>query len=183
MPNWCFNTINVSGPRHEVKKFLKAVSSNQENRHLDFNGVVPMPEEIRDTNSPNLNEELSKILIKKYGSEDWYSWTLKNWGTKWNPECLDGWDETFSEENKTLDITINCQTAWSPPTEFLINASKIYPALVFSNDFYEEGNCFVGQYEIKYGEFLIKNEPDWDSKEGVALRQDFGIYNEEEVND
>lgn len=180
MHNWCFNTINVSGPKIEVKKFLKVISSSKDNPQFDFNTIITIPEEIKNTQSPNPDRDLVKKLLIKYGSEDWFDWVLKNWGTKWNPQVHDEWVLTETAEGKLLDINISIDTAWSPPTEFFINVSKIYPALTFENEFYEEGNCFIGRHVIKNGEFLTRDEPDWDSKAGIAMREDFGIYREEE---
>lgn len=179
MPNWCFNSIAIEGPKADVEKFLEAVKGNDKQPYFDFNGVVPMPSDYLGTQSPNPSEEFAEKLTEKYGSPDWYSWALANWGTKWNCTAIDEWDITYRKNNETY-AQINVDTAWSPPTEFLVNASKIYPSLIFSNEFYEQGNCFIGSHVILKGYFESKSEPDWDSKAGIEMRQDFGIYNEEE---
>lgn len=182
MPNWCFNTIRVEGLKADVEKFLEAIKGNEKQPYFDFNGVIPMPEELRGTQSPNDNEEQAKILTEKYGASDWYDWAIKNWGTKWNCTAIDDWDITDCKNNEAI-ATINVDTAWSPPTEFLVKASEIYPSLIFSNEYYEEGNCFIGSHTILKGYFESKLEPDWDSEAGIEMRKDFGIYNEEEESE
>jgi len=62
----------------------------------------------------------------------------------------------------------------------LINASEIYPTLTFQNEFYEQGNCFIGSHVILNGYFESKLEPDWNSEAGIQMRKDFDIYIEEE---
>lgn len=179
MPNWCYNSISVEGPKADVLKFLEAVRSDEKFPHFNFNGIIPMPEELVGTESPNTNEELAAKLTEKYGASDWYDWALKNWGTKWNCTAIDEWDITHRKNNE-IYAQINVDTAWSPPTEFLINASKIYPSLTFSNEFYEEGNCFIGSHVILKGYFESKLQPDWDSEAGIEMRRRWDIYNEEE---
>ena len=180
MPNWCFNNLSVYGPESDLTDFLSKVRKNDE-QYIDFNGIIPMPEELINTTSPNPDPESdkSKELRAKYGADDWYEWAIKNWGTKWNATSIDDWEV---EEDKT-SAQIVFDTAWSQPTEWLLNASKIYPNLSFDLDYYEEGNCFIGHYNIKDGAFEIKDEPEWDSEEGIGLRKDAGIYNEEELEE
>ena len=179
MPNWCFNTISVEGPKADLEKFLEAVRGNKDFPHLNFNGVIPMPEELRNTKSPNDNEDLANLLTEKYGAPDWYSWSINNWGTKWNCTAIDDWEITDCKNNEAI-ATINVDTAWSPPTEFLVKASEIYRSLIFSNKYYEQGNCFIGSQIILKGYFESRLEPDWDSEAGIEMRKDYGIYIEEE---
>lgn len=48
--------------------------------------------------------------IKTYGVKDWYDWSIKNWGTKWNAYSF----ELVGEDENTLNVEFD--TAWSPPT-------------------------------------------------------------------
>jgi hypothetical protein len=178
MANMCFNNLNITGPKADVQRFLASVKT--EETQFDFNGVVPMPEELRNTESPNatLESNDSNESIEKCGANNWHTWAIENWGTKWNPSCIDDWEIDESEEE--MDIRIYFETPWSPPTEFVINASKAYPSLSFGNEFYEQGCEVIGEHLIQNGEFKWRKEPEWDSKEGIELRKDFGIYDLEE---
>ena len=53
---------------------------------LTFEGLIPMPEELKIT-SPAQDENEKKqaeINLEKYGAKDWYDWACKNWGTKFD---------------------------------------------------------------------------------------------------
>lgn len=45
MPNWCMNTLTVSGDRSEIKKFREGVKS--ENSDLSLDKLMPMPKELK----------------------------------------------------------------------------------------------------------------------------------------
>src|SRR5210317_2229140 len=70
MPNWCANNFSLSGPKEKIEEIYNQITSKDESKGL-LDALVPMPQEIRDT--------------FKEGSEsqDWYSWSIDNWGTKW----------------------------------------------------------------------------------------------------
>ena len=85
-------------------------------------------------------------LMKKYGATNWYDWCCANWGTKWGAYDVTEWN-VFENE-----ATVSFNTAWSPPTEFLINASKLYPDLQFKNTYCDEGGGFLGWDIISDGE-------------------------------
>jgi len=48
MPNWCINTLTVSGDVSEIKKFKEGVKSEEAHSDLSFDKLVPMPEELRE---------------------------------------------------------------------------------------------------------------------------------------
>jgi hypothetical protein len=179
MANWCYNIIEVSGPNKAIDGFLKAVEGNEETPHFDFNGILPMPKEIRNSDeaSSSRNPEAIESLIQKYSASGWYDWAIKNWGTEWTGVCNYPWNETNSTKTRrTCRIAI--ETKSSPPTQFLLNASKQFPTISFSNKFYEEGQEFVGYHKIKKGDYLECDEPDWDDDEGVEMRKKYGIYSD-----
>lgn len=79
---------------------------------------------------------------KKYGCRDWYEWSNKNWGTKWN-----AYDQSFDEKN-----TITFDTAWNTPYPVIEKLAMKYPELNFKVSFADEdlgSNC--GMYEFDGG--------------------------------
>ena len=88
MPNWTSNNVLFVGKENQLKK-LQTMLKSADNE-FDFNNVIPMPNELSDTVSgsenakPEWQKKRSQELISKYGADNWYSWSIENWGTKWN---------------------------------------------------------------------------------------------------
>lgn len=78
-------------------------------------------------------EEIGKYywnLYEKYGCYNWYDWSNKYWGTKWNA-C----DSYIVDDNN-----INFSTAWCTPEPIWKSLSKKYPNVqVKVSATYEEG--------------------------------------------
>lgn len=119
-----------------------------------------------------MTKEQSAELIAKYGYDGWYNWQCNNWGTKWGAYDVVGWDN-----NERGYAIVTFFTAWTPPTPFLVSASKVYPNIKFKNAYSDEGGGFVGQVEIEDG-VITEFEPEWYSKDGIALRVELGAYSE-----
>jgi hypothetical protein len=109
-----------------------------------------------------LTREQSEELISKYGSCDWYSWCVSNWGTKW--DCYDVTEWSVNENGDTASATIYYETAWSPATTLWLKVSTEYPDCEFYHEF--------------------ADEVDWMSEDGIELREGLGRYwpSEEEEN-
>jgi hypothetical protein len=107
---------------------------------LNFNGTVPMPEELEGTVSgsenskPEWQKEKSKELIQKYGTDNWYEWCQRNYGTKWGAYEVEELIVNGEEE-----IVYQYQTAWCPPNGWLDKTSAMYPKLLFNNAWRSEG--------------------------------------------
>ena len=222
MPNWVCNRLRVSGPNaNNVLKSL-LTKSESEGIRLDFNKILPMPEDVKiicgsttdkcfevylstlsedearkeikdcvdSTLFPELTRgrynikskaEIDEIVndaitnwsknaepddpifktkedviaygkrlsdnIKKYGSKDWYDWSVKNWGTKWNA-CNTIFAEDCPEE-------IQFDTAWSDVRNLILKLSEKYPELEIEYDYAEEqvgfytGHCFLNSRKNK----------------------------------
>jgi hypothetical protein len=132
MPNWCDNTFIVSGDNiDDVTKWQ--TENTTVDKHglyqVDFNGSVPMPDE-EDGNN-------------------WYTWSLSNWGTKWNA-CYGCILESIGNDN---ELRYNFDTAWGPPREWFITMSAKYPKLNFAMHYSEPGMCFAGTMTRQDGYF------------------------------
>ena len=149
MPNWCNNTIEIEGTKEQINKF---VSFLEENNGKDwFNFFRSCPQELVDTVSGSVGEDKQsahevqqKMNIEKYGHADWYSWSVDNWGTKWNCDAQD-WMKIENPNADQASVTFWFDSAWSPPTalyEFIESSSEF----ILKASYLEEGMSFVGQF-------------------------------------
>ena len=104
MPNWCWNTLEVQGAKKDMKEFYDMFKSNTKDT-FDFEWFVPMPKifnEIKvggitidgvqhtswiehdDGTKTGITDEQKQIMKDEYGADNWYDWSLGNWGCKWN---------------------------------------------------------------------------------------------------
>jgi len=125
MPNWCYNSLRVTGNKKDVAKFKKDVNSKKEKTVLCLNNLVPMPKEYNE-------------------GEGWYSWRIINWGTKWDVE-----DKLIKDQANLLKYEFD--SAWSPPIKWVRTISGQYPELSFRLEYDEPGMAFNGHYSCKDG--------------------------------
>jgi hypothetical protein len=106
MPNYVTNKIEFHGEQENVKKVLELIKG--EDDYIDFEKIIPMPDNIFRGNLGREEREL-------YGTNNWYDWSIENWGTKWNT-C-----SSYLED----DNTIIFDTAWSAPIPVFCKLAEI----------------------------------------------------------
>lgn len=127
MPNWCENVLIIKGDAIDIAELLEVCKG--EKTAFTFENVSPTPKE----------------LLEEGG---WYDWRITNWGTKWDAF------ETAVVEISDTETEVWMDTAWSPPTGFVLKLSELYPFLDFTLKF-EESMCdFSGEVIIKAGELI-----------------------------
>lgn len=128
MPNWCQNTLIVSGNADQLKSFKEStIKWEGAECVFDMNILHPCP-------TP----------------DDWYNWRIYNWGTKWNGDVYN----THQDENS---LFIEFNSAWSPPSEFIKYVSRQFPDLDFTLTYMELGCFFCGKLEGSNGDFYEEN--------------------------
>ena len=117
MPNWCQNVATIY---HEDKQKIDAIRDELSKPKDDvalFNSLRPRPAD---------------------QEENWYSWNLENWGTKWEASVYDF--DRIDEHN----IKVSYDTAWGPSIAFYeFLDSEGYEVDAF---YHEEGMAFCGRY-------------------------------------
>ena len=98
MPNWCNNNIKITGPNKIIDKIEKIVKDESGKSGQLLNHFHPMPKGLRDTTADGSKR---KKLQKKYGHDDWYSWAVENWSTKWDI------NEIYGEASRTHECPIS----------------------------------------------------------------------------
>lgn len=89
--------------------------------------------------------------FNKYGAINWYDWSIKNWGTKWN-----AYDSSVSMISDTSAV-VWFDTAWSGVPTIIQKLSEMFPSLSFEYQFADEDmgyNCGSGYSED--GEFYFE---------------------------
>ena len=117
MPNWTENDVTFVCKTKEGAEQLKLLLESKREK-FDFNNIIPMPIELQGTVSgsenskPDWQIEQSKELIEKYGHDNWYSWSIDKWGTKWNAV-----ESEVSQTENVLKYSFN--TAWDAPRQIV----------------------------------------------------------------
>ncbi len=143
MPNWCQNTLTVVATPERIKEITE-----QAREGTLLNYICPMPEALRMTEKAFYadDEKQAKLdkkraeNIKEYGFPSWYEFALYHWGTKW-----DIGEASISNETET-EVTMNFETAWSPPVEAYGQLSDMDGVESVIATWLETGNCYCGQY-------------------------------------
>lgn len=183
MPNHITNILTIEGPTKRVKEIFKKISPGPTEEELknpspesdepvfkpaspldvakrkeglyeiDFEKIVPMPSNI-------YRGDLGDEERKKHGANNWYDWSVNNWGTKWNAYDIE----------KVDDNTIMFNTAWSMPEPVIKALSKMFPDVKVKIKWADEdfgSNC--GEIHYKNGHEIYTNTPDDQSKEAYEL--------------
>lgn len=160
MPNHCLNSIHLDSDEHfeEVRDYLNGEDQDGKEVAVDFNQLAPMPNELRGTTSPC---EKNPVLEEKYGASNWYDWSIKNWGTKWNAYHIDTGE--WNEEERTIHF----DTAWGTPEPLLFLLSSKFPTVIFNHTADIEGCDEVYDRDFLNGEVTREDthERDFESWE------------------
>ena len=143
MPNWCSNTLTITGKAKDLNKLMKQVEITESEATSDHyatpfscNKVIPQPANV-----------------------DWYSWNTANWGSKW--DLNDVVKEDSQWEKGTL--TYYFSTAWSPVNPVIEALSKEHKKLLLTYTYFETGFDYWGEHEYKSGKEV--------SEEGGSLSE------------
>jgi hypothetical protein len=135
MPNWAHNTLDVTGPADELARYVEHVKTDEQ--PLTFTADVPEPADP--------------------GDYDWYGWRVTYWGTKWDASFngpmvavgADTMDVDASTQSQGVQAVPDAavykfDTAWSPPTPWLVTTAAEWPALTFVLRWGEVGSETAG---------------------------------------
>ena len=162
MPNHCYNYLEA--PEGDVSIIADFFSTRKDEfsdlpeTFLDFEKIIPMPEELKGTEAPK-------------DQPNWYDWAVGNWGTKWN-----------SYEGNVTENGIGFSTAWAPPTPVIVELSKkIGKPLRMTYD--ESGMDFCGELLAYPDGTYEDNCYSLRSDAPDELREELWIDDEEELDE
>lgn len=153
MPNWCENSLTITGPKNVINEFVLRAKINNPPRYKEKPGFI---NDISDDEQEEENELLNfnslypvpqNILNQGYSMAG-YNWEIKNWGCKWGA-C----DTQFMQISDTK-VVYNFESAWNPPIPFLIKVSKNFSELKFNLKYKEPGMGFSGKAVIENGKII-----------------------------
>jgi hypothetical protein len=125
MPNWCENTIRISGSTEKINKLWEEVESGGL-----LNALRPQPNNL---------EEYENI-----------DWRLQKWGTKWEVNTQDLCVEDNGDG--TSDIYGDFDSAWSPPVEAYIAFNQADNGCEVEGWYSEFGCDYCGLYNVREGD-------------------------------
>ena len=146
MPNWCSNSITISGPTKTIKQLWDDAHVGEGFGLL--NAMVPMPTELDDTTSPS-------------DSPNWYDWRVTNWGTKWDIS-----DEGLEYVDNGDGISVIqgwFDSAWAPPVDAYNTFLDDMDNCSISATYEEGGMDFAGIYEDGDDQYM-EGLADWCEK-------------------
>lgn len=158
MPNWCSNSVTISGPADQIERVRQGISQGNL-----FNTFAPMPEILSRVISPirygpngramlsvdpSVLSELVEATVEEQAQiaacapfTTWHDWAAANWGTKWDPSS----EDYHVSVDETQAISVGFDTAWSPPIEFYKAVEEA--GLSVDAKYYEPGMCFYGYFQ------------------------------------
>ena len=187
MPNHITNYVTFGGSDAKIAELLSRVKSDFSK--FDFKTFAPMPDELMGSRSPSnivsqqeydkwvfkdkkdddiydsqrcITQQMSDDMKAKYGADNWYDWSINNWGTKWNAYDI-----------HIVDDQVTFHTAWSTPFRAMVKLSEAFPDVVISVRYYDEDfGANVGEYELRNGQLEDENVPDDGGEDAYRLAID-----------
>lgn len=161
MPNYVQNDLAIEANNPiRLMAVMGKISNSREERPIDFNKVIPCPDELNDSElhcygggeaKAKERDEKRKLMKEKHGFCNSIDFSTEMWGTKWN--ALETVAGGVQREGDGWVSIYKFQTAWSPPLPVIIKLSSMYPDCKFNLYCVEEcGNFDPVHYEIMNGE-------------------------------
>lgn len=136
MPNHVTNTLCIytdDGDNDALVKLLDDIRGDCE--HIDFGTIIPMPGVTIESKDVKMTgEEMAR------NPNNWYDWSIANWGTKWN-----AYGQSI-EQGFDGEAILTFDTAWSPPIPVIEALRKKYPKAAIYGSWLEEGHQSAGVF-------------------------------------
>ncbi len=120
MPNWCSNSLQITGTKKEIAELFEKLEACKGQNFFDL---------------------FVQNAHEASADDDWYAYNLENYGCKWNCNAND-WDV---ESGDGTTITISFDSPWGPPDKLFEQLSQDYQSVLAY--YYEPGMAFCGLFE------------------------------------
>ena len=108
---------------------------DQNEKRVDFNILIPTPITVYLGNTNRRDETDFK--------SNWRTWSIENWGTKWN---------AYESEILPDEFAFAFDTAWSPPYPVIVAIANSLPGVNFIHAYVCEHTEYWGLEKWKHGE-------------------------------
>jgi len=131
-----------------------------------FNALYPVPDEVLTWgydghDLPGYVYPDLFVLLEDTKSKgqtmDGYHWCVAHWGAKW--DISDNEMDIFESDERAQ---YGFDTAWSPPTKWIMHVSTLFPDLLINLNYTEEGNQCIGVARFQNGS-MSELTPDEDT--------------------
>jgi len=192
MPNNVSHEVEFSGNQEKIDELFAFIKGEN---HIDFEKIIPLPEELKGTCSPTrivsqeeynewirkrdnneltqyereskpITQTMSNDFKRKYGYDNWYDWKCNVWNTKWN-----------AYYQRREGNTIFFDTAWSTPHPIFQKLSEIFPQVTINVKFADEDfgyNC--GNYVYEEGVEVFEELPQGGTYEAYKFANEIKCY-------
>jgi hypothetical protein len=192
MPNWCFNTVDLTFPHPILKdrfmeKFygFRATYPDDVYFNLSIGRLLPIID--RKWHCFNSLYPVPREVLNRGFEKAGYDWQSNSWGTKWDIFLK---KEEINQTDNTVSFAV--ETAWSPPTGVVNKIIELYPDAIITMRYDEPGMCFVGELnydpitktteDVYYDEISGgKKYYDVLAKRSGCLEEYFGIEEEDQI--
>ena len=187
MPNYVTNVVKLDGTPERIQALRQTIMNDALGiHHIDFQKIIPMPGHIFAGPVGTREREI-------YGKNNWYDWSIENWGTKRNAVA----NEVGIDQRKLDEIRFYSEN--TAPHPIIATLSAMYPDIKMEHCWADENlgyNC--GQRTYKAGEFDTDYQPGFsrESQEfaadvmgfdladrGMVLNEDGTEYIDSELSD
>lgn len=177
MPNHITNVLYIIGKEKAVNLILNNIKKDfdtdkeDEMGTIDFNKIIPMPDHI-------YRGDLGQDEYEKYGKNNWYDWSIENWGTKWNAYDF----EEFYDPFDLGELGVIFNTAWSMPEPIIQKLSEQYPECIFKLYWADEDlGQNLGMIVFQNGKQIELYEPEGGTDEALRFACVIKGYDFEEI--
>lgn len=170
LPNYCANYLSTTNPAiiARLREITEGDGHDGSAENI-LGAFVPIPEPLKrvcngfaiidgkqvevwredaDGTRTAIPEETLAAWRGEFGYDNWYDWSVANWGTKWDADGSVG----FSPEC----TVVRFDTAWAPPLEWLARVVALHPQGETLLAYAESGMGFFGT--IRYVDGEIREE-------------------------
>lgn len=155
MPNWCENTVTITGSKEDIDnviEFLKDAESE-----FSFDRIIPYPEPFR-----SMDDKAGAGKFEPFDdgyNSGGYEWCSFNWGSKWPTY------EVSCCRLSANEIQYSFDTPWAPPIGVLDELARKMPRLAIEAYYREPGMMFEGERKYANGELETSMERELQSED------------------